>query len=194
MTASGTTAGAQAAHKAILEGAITFAKWAVTESVKQAIFYGGIKAAEACFHAIVDALKTPKSRAMSAKLTKINDAASRLNFTITDWLSWSKTHYDNRTSFGSVKVLGMDITRYEILQNNLGMLGDVLNAKVAPLLIAFNKSKTEVGLESLRIALFDYCVKVKSQSDSIKSNEQAMIAAGLQHHQTDLEIALLSLS
>ncbi|KAF3940960.1 hypothetical protein ABW19_dt0206920 [Dactylella cylindrospora] len=194
MTASGTTAGAQAAHTAIFEGAVAFAKWAAIEAAKQAVFYGGMKAAEAAFHAVADALKTPESQALSAKLTKLNDAASTLNSITTDWLSWSKSHYDDRSSYGSVTVLRVSVTRYEVLQNNLGSLGDELNAKVAPPLLAFNKSKTAADLETLRVAMVNYATKVKSQSDSIKANEQTMVAAGLQDHQADIASALSNLS
>src|SRR4051794_29704918 len=50
MTAGGTTAGANAAHEAIVQGISTFAKWAATQAAKQALLYAGMKSAEAGIH------------------------------------------------------------------------------------------------------------------------------------------------
>ncbi|EHL00519.1 hypothetical protein M7I_3607 [Glarea lozoyensis 74030] len=194
MTASGTTAGANAAHQAILDGAVAFSKWAATETIKQALFYAGMKGVEALFHASSSSSKDPAVTAMGAKIQKTNVAVAALHATTHDWSDWSTAHYDKKGSYGSVDVMGHKMTHFEIFQYNCGALTDMLNDTVAPALKAFNDSKSTADLDTLRSALLKYCQKVKGQSDSLVKNEQAMVADGLQPHQSDLDKALASLS
>lgn len=194
MTASGTTAGANAAHQAIIDGAIQFGQWVAVQATKQALFYAGMKGAEALFHAMAGSSTDPAAAALAAKVNQTNTAVDALHTTTQDWSQWSTAHYDKRNSYGSVQVMGTSITHFEILQYNLGSLADMLSEQVAPALVAFNKTKTAADLDTLRAALLAYAQKVKGQSDSIAQNERAMVADGLQAHQEDVAKAIAALS
>lgn len=194
MTASGTTAGANAARQAIMDGAIQFGKWAAVQATKQALFYAGMKGAEALFHAMAGSSTDPAAAALAAKVNLTNTAVDALHTTTQDWAQWSTGHYDKRASYGSVDVLGTSVTHFAFLQYNLGGLADMLSEQVAPALVAFNKSKTAADLDTLRAALLAYAQKVKAQSDSMAQNEQAMVADGLQAHQEDVASAIAALS
>ncbi|KAK1526039.1 uncharacterized protein CCOS01_08457 [Colletotrichum costaricense] len=195
MTTSGTTAGANAAREAIMQGAIQFGKWAANEAAKQALFYAGMKAAGALFQAAAaSSPNDPAIAALAAKFNQTTAAVNALHTTTQDWAQWSTAHYDNRASYGTVNAAGANLTRFEILQYNLGSLADALGQNVTPALVTFNTTKNEANLDTLRTALLAYAQNVKGQSDSITNNEQAMVSDGLQAHQSDVAGAITSLT
>ncbi|KAK7413088.1 hypothetical protein QQX98_008036 [Neonectria punicea] len=166
MTASGTTAGANAARQAIVDGAVSFAQWAATQAVKQAVFYAGMKSAEALFHAVAGSATStdPAPAQLVAKFETTNNAVVSLHATTSGWIQWSKDHYNSRASYGSVTVMGSVMTDFEIFQFNISAVTDLLSTDVAPALLAYNTCKSPADLDTLRAKLLIYYQKVKAQS------------------------------
>ncbi|KAK3369945.1 hypothetical protein B0H63DRAFT_454171 [Podospora didyma] len=196
-TATGTTAGADTVHQAIIDGAVSFGNWAATQAAKQGLFFAGMKATEAVMHSLASTspTNTPFTNVLASKIQKINQAETILHNITSDWSSWSTAHFANKDNYGSITAQGAaPMTHFESFEYAIGAMADNIANKVAPCLTAFNNAKTEATLDALRTAVLSYAQTVQRQCIDIEQNEQAMVSDGLQSHVTDIATALQHLS
>lgn len=200
MTASGTRAGADAAFKSIFNDALSFGKWIAVQAVKQAAFYAGMKAINVLFHTLLSnsvasggGTPDPTTSALFTQVTAVTDASHTLEHAMGGWIAWSKAHFADAASYGSVTILGSTSNRYDILQYDIGAMNDMLDQKVSTALAAFNKDKTETNMQALKAVLVTYAQQISNQAKSIAANETAMVKAGLVPHDVDTNQAYHSL-
>ncbi|EFY89491.1 hypothetical protein J3459_014766 [Metarhizium acridum] len=181
----------QVAGRTVLQSAIAFTKWLAKQAVELALFEAGMRAIEAAINALTP--ENPDRAEMQRLIRKMHTAIPKLQKAVNGWLSWSRHHFDNRTSFGVIEVWGTPILRFDVLQNKLAALSDIRHKKLVPLSKGANISKTKSSLQTLMTAVEGYANGVTKVNDFVRSACQAMVAYGLEDYQADIESALSDL-
>lgn len=192
--AGGTAEAGGVASRGLWTSAKTFGKWAAKEAAKGALMYAGFKAAEVVMHKEAADKPTPQNKAALALASKITKGFSKLEATMHDWNDWTTKNFNNKNSYGTIRVGPLPMSRFQVFNMNLSNLSNTRQNKVGPLLIAANKSHKVEDFNTLKTAVVEFAKEMQKVSKDIKDNNTSMVNAGLADHQADIDAALEELA
>lgn len=178
----------QSAMKFMWDSKWKFAKFVGMEVAKGALFFAGSKAVEVIWDAATKKDPSPTNNQRLKIIQACNQAGGILRPIITEWRGWLTAHFDKRDNYGTVSVEGIDITRYQILQekfSDFNTLQDAIHASA----VTANTNKDVPSAQALLAKWKEYVAKVVAAGDDIKTKEPLMVADGLKDHTDDLQKA-----